>query len=529
MAERFAYYGIVGNLIMYLLEVLEYQVAAAAKIVNIWQGTTMICTLFGAFVADSYLGRFTTILISSFIYLLGLVLLVISTSLHLSIHHRAPLVLLALYIIAFGEGGHKPCVQTFAADQFDEDTSEEKKTKSSFFNWWCLGSVVGGTGGFAIVLFVQSYIGWAVGFAIPAAGMAVALALFLIGIRFYRRQGPLGSPFTRVAQVFVAAVRKRRLEGERFGICFENGDKGRLKLQNLARTNKFRFLDKAMILDGKDAPTTTRNPWRLCSLNQVEEVKLVLRLIPLWTTSFAFSVVQAQLSTFFTKQSSTMDRQIGQHFQLPPASLLICFGLVVAAFVVIYDRALVPLASKLTGHPSGITVLTRIGIGHLLSILAMIVAARIEGRRVRIAIENGLVDKPKAIVAMRIWWLLPQYLILGVADSFIIVGLQELFYDQMPEGLRSIGAAAYISAVGIGSFISSAIISVVQGISSRYGQKWLVDNLNHAHLDYFYWVIAGLCSLNLGIFVWIAKGFSYKKISDEDDDKKIKIESLDGA
>ncbi|GAB4831740.1 hypothetical protein Ancab_005752 [Ancistrocladus abbreviatus] len=353
--------------------------------------------------------------------------------------------------------------------------------------------------------------------------MVAALVFFLIGVRFYRRQGPLGSPFIRVAQVFAAAVRKRRLVEENYGICFEDG------VRNLVRTKEFRFLDKAMILDGKDASMTTRNPWRLCSLNQVEEVKLVLRLIPLWMTCFAFSVVQAQLSTFFTKQSSTIDRQIGQHFQLPPASLLICFGLVVAAFVVIYDRALVPLASKLTGHPSGITVLTRIGIGHLLSILAMIVAARIEGRRVRIAIENGLVDKPKAIVAMRIWWLLPQYLILGVADSFIIVGLQELFYDQMPEGLRSIGAAAYISAVGIGSFISSAIISVVQGISSRYGQKWLVDNLNHAHLDYFYWVIAGLCSLNLCIFVWIAKGFSYKKISDQDDDKKRKSESLDGA
>ncbi|GAB4831737.1 hypothetical protein Ancab_005749 [Ancistrocladus abbreviatus] len=97
--------------------------------------------------------------------------------------------------------------------------------------------------------------------------------------------------------------------------------------------------------------------------------------------------------------------------------------------------------------------------------------------------------------------------------------MSELFYDQMPEALRSLGAAASISADGIGSYLSSAIISITQGISSRHdGQKWLVDNLNRAHLDKFYGIILILCSLNFCAFVWIAKGFVYKKIRNWDDD-----------
>nr|POE86757.1 isoform 2 of protein nrt1/ ptr family 5.4 [Quercus suber] len=107
-------------------------------------------------------------------------------------------------------------------------------------------------------------------------------------------------------------------------------------------------------------------------------------------------------------------------------------------------------------------------------------------------------------IPMTVWWLLPQYMIYGFSDAFTIVGLQELFYDQMPEALRSMGAAAYISTVGVGSFMSNAIVSIVHEIWSRHGDKWLGNNLNRAHLDYYYWVLAGLSALNLCVYVCIA-------------------------
>lgn len=279
-----------------------------------------------------------------------------------------------------------------------------------------------------------------------------------------------------------------------------------------------RFLDKAMIIDEIDLASRERNPWRLCSLNQVEEVKLVIRLIPIWLSCLMFSCILVQLHTFFTKQGSTMRRSIGSNFQVPPASLQSLVGLSILVAVPVYERIFVPLARRITGHRSGITMLQRIGIGLFTSILTMIVAALVEAKRVRAARENGLIDSPKAIVPISIWWLLPQYLLVSICDVFGIVGLQELFYDQMPEAMRSIGAAAYISIIGVGSFINTGVIEVVEAITHR---SWLVDNLNRAHLDYFYWVLAGLSALNLCVFIWIAKRFVYKKVLEDESKEEV--------
>ncbi|TQD81268.1 hypothetical protein C1H46_033200 [Malus baccata] len=527
VAQQFAFYGLASNLIMYLTDVLDQPLATAAENVNTWLGVSSVFPVVGAFLADSYFGRFKTIVFSVTIYFLGMVLLTLSVSVIPS-QSRRTMFFVALYILSVAQGGQKPCVQTFAADQFDENTPEEIKVKSSFFNWWYLGLVFGATSATLGVVYLQDNVGWGLGFGILAGVLVLSLVSFLVGTKRYRKQRPPGSPFTTVAQVLVAAARKWHVietlncEGVYYG-----DEKGEAMLQRqsqplvLARTNQLRCLDKAMIIDEQDASTKTRNPWRLCSLNQVEEVKLVLRLIPIWLSCLMFGVIQAQLHTFFTKQSSTTIRSIGPHFQVPAASLQGLVGIAILIAVPIYDRVFVPVVRKHTGHPSGITVLQRIGIGLVLSILLMVVSALVEAKRLNIAKDYNLIDKPKAIIPMRVWWLLPQYLILGLADAFTTVGLQELFYDQMPEQMRSMGAAASMSVVGVGSFTSNWIISAVELITSRNGNKWLGDNINRAHLDYFYWVLAVLSTLNFCVYGVIASAFVYKKVERED---KVKTE-----
>ncbi|KAJ7949346.1 protein NRT1/ PTR FAMILY 5.4-like [Quillaja saponaria] len=520
MAERFAFYGVAGNLVTYFTNVFHEPIATAAKNVNTWVGVSYLFPLLGAFIADSYLGRCKTILFSSIIYFTGMVLLTLSASV-IPLERRKLVFFIALYILSVGEGGHKPCVQTFAADQFDDDLPEEKKAKSSFFNWWFLGIVTGASAAILAVIYIQDNVGWAAGFGLLSVALVVAFGLFLLGIKKYRKQGPLGSTLTMVAQVFVAAAKKRRVNETHDGRVIYYGDEmggvamaGQTKVRTLAPTNQFSFLNKAMIIDTIDASSNMRNPWRLCSVNQVEEVKLVLRLIPIWFSCLFFNVIQSQTNTFFVKQGSTMIRSVGSNFQLPPASLQSLVGLTVLIFIPIYDQILVPIARRYTGKPSGITILQRIGIGLFLTILSMVVSALVEGKRVEIARYHNLLDNPKGIVPMRVWWLFPQYMICGLSDTFTLVGLQELFYDQMPESMRSLGAAAYVSLIGVGGFICNATISIVEAISRG---KWLGDNLNCAHLNYFYWLLAGLATLNLCIYVLIANQYAYKKIKIEGD------------
>ncbi|XP_028770008.1 protein NRT1/ PTR FAMILY 5.4-like [Neltuma alba] len=515
--DRFAYYGLTGNLIQYLTRVLQEPNATASKNVNTFIGVSALFPLLGGFIADSYLGRFNTIVASSVIYLLGMIWLTLSASV---LKNNSTLFFVGLYILSIGDGGHKPCVQTFAANQFDDNSPEEKIAKSSFFNFWYLGLVAGGLAS-CLVIYIEEDVGWAAGLCVVTGAVGLALVLFLVGIRRYRKEGPTGSPFTSMAQVFVAAIRKRRVGTTRdphiywFG-ADENHNTSHLPTQpkppSLAHAHQFSFLDRAMIIDDLDASSNTRNPWRLCTVSQVQEVKLVLRLVPVWLSCLMFFVVQAQLYTFIVKQGETMVRSIGPHFNIPPASLQSIVSVVILITVPIYDRVFVPFARKLTGHPSGITVLQRIGLGLFVSIINMIVAALLESKRVGVARENNLLDNPKATLPMSIWWMLPQYSIFGISNALAIVGFQQLFYDEVAATMKSLGAAAYISLFGFGTLASNVVITVVQDISSKAGEKWLAgSNLNRAHLDSFYWVLAGLSAVNFCIYILVAKNFVYKK------------------
>ncbi|KAG6408514.1 hypothetical protein SASPL_131527 [Salvia splendens] len=413
VAERFAYYGVAGNLFMYLTKVLGQPTATAAKSVNTWQGVAAIFPVVGGFLADSYVGRFKTILISSIIYLIGIILLTVAVS-TVPLEARHTVFFIALYILTVGEGGHKPCVQTFAADQFDESIPEEKAAKSSFFNWWYVGIVSGATAAVLVVIYVEDYVGWSLGFGMLAAAVAAALVVFLAGSGSYSREAPVGSPFTRVAQVVFAAVKKRRMsEGEARGVCVEDDDYGGVGMEGggtgagtLAPTSHFR----SVLEFGCSEAHLPADP----DLAELPDVLI------------------AQLGTYFTKQTSTLNRSITRTFTIPPASFQVITGL-------LYERALVPISRAITAHPSGITILQRIGTGLLLSILTMVVAALVESRRLRVAAQHGLLDNPRAAVPMSAWWVVPQYVMCGLADVFAVVGLQELFYDQMPVGMRSVG------------------------------------------------------------------------------------------
>ncbi|KAL0336804.1 UNVERIFIED_CONTAM: protein NRT1/ PTR FAMILY 5.7 [Sesamum calycinum] len=520
-SERLSYFGLAVNLIIYLTKVLHQDLKTAAKGFNYWSGVTTMMPLLGGFLADAYVGRFSTVLASSIVYLLGLLLLTMSRVIPAlkpcddgicqeprRIHEV--LFFLALYLISIGTGGHKPALESFGADQFDDDHQEERKKKMSFFNWWCFGLCCGLLLGVTVIIYIQDNVGWAAADIILTAVMASAVVIFCMGRPFYRFRKPMGSPVTPLLQVLVAAIAKRNLpypsEPDQL---YESSKSDKTQgTRLLVHTKKLKFLDKAAIIEDRQSSAEKQNPWRLATVTQVEEMKLIVNMIPIWLTTLPFGVCVAQSSTFFIKQSTTLNRKITQDFTIPPASIyaLAAIGLVV--FIAIYDRVLVPSLRRVTGNDRGIGILQRIGIGMIFSVLAMITAALVERKRLHVVEKDPL----KSLVSMSVFWLAPQYLIIAIADSFTLVGLQEYFYDQVPDSMRSLGIAFYLSVIGASSFLSSFLITLVDHVTEKGGKSWFGKDLNSSRLDYFYSLLAAITGVNLFVYAFVARRYSYKNV-----------------
>ncbi|KAK6129604.1 hypothetical protein DH2020_036649 [Rehmannia glutinosa] len=326
-----------------------------------------------------------------------------------------------------------------------------------------------------VALFVLSYIqdnlSWGLGFGIPCVVMCLALIVFLLGTFTYRFrvQSDERSPFLRIGTVFVRAARNWKTTPS--AISMEAEAHGILPYEGF---QQYKFLNKALL-----RPNDLKKDEKVCSISDAEEAKAVLRLVPIWATCLVYAVVFSQSTTLFTKQGVTMDRYITPSFQIPAASLQSVISLSIVVFIPIYDRIMVPIARAISRKPSGISMLQRIGTGIFLSFLSMVIAALVEKKRLQTAIEYGLVDIPKATV---------------------------------PKELKSVGLALYLSIFGIGSFISSFLISVVEKATSGPGEdSWFSDNLNRAHLDYFYWLLAGLSAVAFVAYLYFAKSYIYNR------------------
>ncbi|OVA17671.1 Proton-dependent oligopeptide transporter family [Macleaya cordata] len=522
--ERLAYYGMSTNLVNYLESRLNQGNATAANNVSNWSGTCYATPLLGAFLADAYLGRYWTIASFSIIYVFGMTLLTLSAAVPglkpscdsgvcNPSSSQSAVFFVALYLIALGTGGIKPCVSSFGADQFDDAHEVEKTKKNSYFNWFYFSINVGALIASSLLVWIQMNVGWGLGFGIPAIAMAIAVVSFFSGSRLYRFQKPGGSPLTRICQVLVASFRKSgvKVPSDK-SLLHETADgdsaiKGSRKLDH---SEGLSFFDKAAVDTETDHVKGSVNQWRLCTVTQVEELKAIIRLLPIWATGIVFSAVYSQMSTMFVLQGNTMDPHLGR-LEIPSASLSIFDTISVLIWVPIYDYLIVPLARKFTGHKNGFTQLQRMGIGLAISIFAMLAAGILEVIRLNMVRRNNYYDLKH--LPMTILWQIPQYFLIGCAEVFTFIGQLEFFYDEAPDAMRSLCSALSLTTISLGNYLSSLLVTIVTHISTRNGELgWIPDNLNRGHIDYFYWVLAVLSAVNFVVYLFISRWYTYKKV-----------------
>lgn len=154
----------------------------------------------------------------------------------------------ALSLIALGTGGIKPCVSSFGADQFDEADEKEALKKYAFFNWFFFAINMGALLAITVLVYVQDKFGWELGFGIPAGAIILSIIIIVVGVPCYRYQKPMGSPFTRFLQVFVAALRNhfRGVEVKRQDDLYEVRTKESdiIGVRKLTHTSQYRWVIK---------------------------------------------------------------------------------------------------------------------------------------------------------------------------------------------------------------------------------------------------------------------------------------------
>lgn len=239
-------------------------------------------------------------------------------------------------------------------------------------------------------------------------------------------------------------------------------------------------------------------------------------MIPVFCCTIIMTLCLAQLQTFSIQQGYTMDTSLTKHFNIPPASLPIIPIMFLIIIVPIYDRIFVPVMRKITGIPTGVTHLQRIGIGLILASISMAVAAVIEVKRKRVARENNMLDAIPLLSPLPIstFWLSFQYFIFGIADMFTYVGLLEFFYSEAPKGLKSTSTCFLWSSMALGYFLSTIVVKSINGATKHITQSggWLAgNNINRNHLNLFYLFLSIVSLINFCIYLLVSKRYKYRR------------------
>lgn len=516
--EKVSSYGLLPNMIFYLMNVYHLDAAKGTIILSLWSALSNAMAIFGGFLSDSYLGRFRVIAFGTFCSLLGVTLLWLTSMIPALKPSACPnsregcgsatpaqfLVLYASFgLISIGAGCVRPCSIAFGADQVnDKENPNNERVLDSFFNWYYASTGLSTILALTVIVYIQEQFGWSIGFGVPAILMVLSLAAFLFGSPLYVHVKAKENLFLGLFQVPIAAFRKRKttlppLDAEEHFLRGNDSEKTTL-------TENLRCLNKACVIEDPqrdlNSDGTASTPWKLCTIERVENLKSILRILPMWTTGIMMLV--ALNGSYVTLQAKSMNRHLISDFQIPAGTFLVFSIVTITFWVAFYDRALVPLLAKFCGMPRGLGPRLRMGIGLLLSCIALLVAGFVESIRRSNALKQGLADKPNAVMDMSAYWLIPQLVILGLAEGFNAVGQIEFYYSHLSKSMSSIAMAIFTLGMAVSSLVSSLLVDIVDTATSAGGKvSWLSRNLNRGHVDYYYWLVSFLCLLNFFYFL----------------------------
>uniref|UniRef100_A0A3P9HXD2 Solute carrier family 15 member 1a n=1 Tax=Oryzias latipes TaxID=8090 RepID=A0A3P9HXD2_ORYLA len=354
--ERFSYYGMRAVLVLYFKYFLQWDDDLATSIYHTFVALCYLTPILGAIVADSWLGKFKTIIYLSIVYAIGQVAMAVSaihditdsdrdgTPNNMTFH--VVLSMVGLFLIALGTGGIKPCVAAFGGDQFDDHQERQRRTFFSVF-YLCIngGSLLstiitpilrGQTCG----IYSQQKC-YALAFGVPAALMVVSLVVFIVGSGMYYKAKPEGNIMLSVCKCIGFAI------------------KNRYRHRSKAYPKRKHWMDWA-----------EEKYDRLL----IAQIKMVLKVLFLYIPLPMFWTLFDQKGSRWTLQATTMDGNFGQ-LVIQPDQMQTFNPILILTLVPIMESVVYPLIKKCGFN---FTPLKRMTVGMFLAALAFVCAGVVQ-------------------------------------------------------------------------------------------------------------------------------------------------------
>eukprot|EP00794_Sanderia_malayensis_P013920 gene13920-15372_t len=526
MLERLAYYSLLGNLVIYVNSALEWSPSTTVILVLTFTGLTWISCFIGGLLGDVYFGRFNTILFGLAAYFVGFLCLPfityvtkISGDSDKIAYGRQPYVVVwfcfALLLVSLGEGCFKANMSPFGADQLSKRNDTQMQRFFSYFYWTInIGSFLG----FGPMIYLQNWKSFTVGYGVSAGCLLLAGIVFVCPTRkAYFVASKTHNVISTTVHIFKEAWKNRKKSpNQRYTLnrrtiaseydgsgCFEDF----VPIKH--------WLDRAMTKYGGSHLDT-----------EVEEVKALLSIVPVFSFLIVYCILYFQTLGTFILQGMHMDVNYGS-WHMPAAWLALTNNITVLIFVPIFDRLLYPCLAK---YNIKIPYVVRMMIGMLLASCAMLSAGLVEVKRLSVNATtiNHINDKYVIATDMSIFYQIPQFVLIGVSEIFVLMTGLEFAYCKAPRKMQAIVTGLFFIANGIGSMLGSLIVEIgtlaKKFVSTQVEQGKVIQNID-ANLDYLFFGLALLNLINLiffAYFCWRRRKKEQKKKPQETSDQYIR-------
>lgn len=524
MLERAAFFGVAGNLVLYLNSEFYWAGEQASRAALVFLGASYVLAPVGGWLADVYLGRHRAITLSLFLYLTATGLLAATTfpdgrssfcgempalplgpscpspgCQHTSpTPYCAPTLYAVLLLLALAASSVRSNLTSFGADQVMD---LGRHASRRFFNWFYWSINVGAVLSLLVVAFIQQNINfrWGDGIIVGCAGLA--FFIFLFATPSFITKPPTGSQVSSMLK---------------------------LALQNccprLWHRRSARDPPDAQLLPDQRSHQPGPSPQE-----DVANFQVLVKILPVMVTLVPYWMVYFQMQSTYVLQglhlqipnifpdcpgnsSVALNAQCGS-YKIPEAWLLLANVVVLLILVPVKDHLLDPLLLRCKLLPS---TLQKMALGMFFGFMSVIVAGVLEMERLEYIGHNQTVSQKigqnKYYAApLSIWWQTPQYLLIGISEIFASIPGLEFAYSEAPRSMQGAMMGIFFCLSGVGSLLGSGLVALLSLPGGWLHCPEDFGNINKCRLDLYFFLLAGIQAAAAILFISIAG--RYEKVT----------------